>query len=372
MVVFWHLITSTVGFGAGAALLPFVPKPVKLTLLLLFLINAPSFPLVWHIRTLFWPYRSYLLSHLKGKRRWLDDWAARNAEKGRISGLRTRLRRVAWLDDSDFNLHLSNSCYAKSADPARFEYAGEALGPVFHAGAHCALGATHYTFIREIPIGSEYVLESRAAGWGEKWFYIVTEYIIYPKNHSTNGSKSHHATTPVQQVKISLAATLPVPPAGITLSAAPSPSASGSTTPSSRGADTPGVSTLEAAKSVASVRARKPREDGGVVCCFSVVEYCFKVGRVTVPPRIAMYIAVQSPLPSAREHARSLVLSKDGGRAWLRSGWKDELNAHTLGRDIGLEDVPTEDGVRELEEVESWVERGRRGMERVGEGLGMI
>jgi hypothetical protein len=59
--------------------------------------------------------------------------------------------------------------YAKSADPARFEYASEALGPVFHAGAHSALGASHYTFIHEIPIGREYVLESRAAGWGEKW-----------------------------------------------------------------------------------------------------------------------------------------------------------------------------------------------------------
>jgi hypothetical protein len=88
--------------------------------------------------------------------------------------------------------------------------------------------------------------------------------------------------------------------------------------------------------------------------------------------RIAMYIAVQSPLPSGREHARSLVLSKDGGRAWLRSGWKDELNADTLGRDIGLQDVPTEDVVREAQEEESWIERGRRGMERVGEGLGMI
>jgi hypothetical protein len=106
-----------------------------------------------------------------------------------------------------------------------------------------------------------------------KRFYIVTEYIIYPKKRSTKGSKSRHATTPVQQVHSSLAATLLAPPAGISLSAAPSPSASGSTTPSSRGADTPGVSTLEAAKSAASVRARKLREAGGVVCCFSVEEY---------------------------------------------------------------------------------------------------
>jgi hypothetical protein len=60
-------------------------------------------------------------------------------------------------------------CYAKSADPARIEFCGEALNPLFHAGAHCALGASYYTFIKEIPIGSEYVMESRAGGWGDKW-----------------------------------------------------------------------------------------------------------------------------------------------------------------------------------------------------------
>lgn len=28
----------------------------------------------------------------------------------------------------------------------------------------------------------------------------------------------------------------------------------------------------------------KPREDGGVLNCFSVSVYCFKLGRLTVPP----------------------------------------------------------------------------------------
>jgi hypothetical protein len=34
----------------------------------------------------------------------------------------------------------------------------------------------------------------------------------------------------------------------------------------------------------ATYRARQPRSDGGVVCCLAVNEYCFKIGRVTVPP----------------------------------------------------------------------------------------
>jgi hypothetical protein len=130
----------------------------------------------------------------------------------------------------------------------------------------------------------------------------------------------------------------------MTLSADPSPSVSGTTTPATSdhgnsngtrtGATTPGtdllepldsLDSLEAAKTVASVRVRQPREDGGVVCCFSVVEYCFKVGRVTVPPvserqtscfcdcRYGNHSHVVSLLPSGRAcsstlHSSSFIL----------------------------------------------------------------
>jgi hypothetical protein len=40
---------------------------------------------------------------------------------------------------------------------------------------------------------------------------------------------------------------------------------------------------LEEAKR-AALRQRPARTDGGVVACLAVWEYCFKIGRVTVPP----------------------------------------------------------------------------------------
>ena len=45
----------------------------------------------------------------------------------------------------------------------------EAMAPVFTPNVHMALGASHYVFIKEIPLGSEYVMETRVGGWGEKW-----------------------------------------------------------------------------------------------------------------------------------------------------------------------------------------------------------
>jgi hypothetical protein len=44
-----------------------------------------------------------------------------------------------------------------------------ALSPLFTPGSHMALGASHYVFFKEIPTGSEYVMECRTGGWGDKW-----------------------------------------------------------------------------------------------------------------------------------------------------------------------------------------------------------
>jgi hypothetical protein len=40
---------------------------------------------------------------------------------------------------------------------------------------------------------------------------------------------------------------------------------------------------MEEAKKAAA-RSRPPRPDGGVVACVAVFQYCFKIGRVTIPP----------------------------------------------------------------------------------------
>jgi len=45
----------------------------------------------------------------------------------------------------------------------------DAMAPIFTPGCHMALGASHYVFIKEVPLGHEYVMETRMGGWDDKW-----------------------------------------------------------------------------------------------------------------------------------------------------------------------------------------------------------
>lgn len=107
-------------------LLPFIPKPrestaqvslpywrhlsysVKLLLLLIILANSPSLPFLWHLRVWYTPLKAYFLVYTRGRERYLTEWKRKNERKGGIK-LVTRLKRIAWIDDCDYNLHLSNS-----------------------------------------------------------------------------------------------------------------------------------------------------------------------------------------------------------------------------------------------------------------------
>lgn len=60
-------------------------------------------------------------------------------------------------------------CYAKNSDPSRMNFCIRALSPLFTPKVIAALAASHYVFLKEVPIGSDYVIETRAGGWGEKW-----------------------------------------------------------------------------------------------------------------------------------------------------------------------------------------------------------
>ncbi len=108
----------------SSSLLPFIPRSgelppanrgytliraVKLLFLLLVLLNSPSFPFQWHIRVWWHAIKAYYLVFRKGRKRYLDDWSKRNRWDGGIRGIRTVTKRKAWVDDCDYNMHLSNS-----------------------------------------------------------------------------------------------------------------------------------------------------------------------------------------------------------------------------------------------------------------------
>jgi hypothetical protein len=97
------------------------------------------------------------------------NWRKEYVEAGGLKDMRVKVWRRALLDDCDYNMHLSNSCYAKNSDAAKMDYAIAAFAPCFVTGLHMALGASHWKYIKEIPIGSKYYMETRIGAWGDKW-----------------------------------------------------------------------------------------------------------------------------------------------------------------------------------------------------------
>ncbi|WWC91230.1 uncharacterized protein L201_006172 [Kwoniella dendrophila CBS 6074] len=367
-------IISKLSMDSSKPLLPFIPKPIKALLLLLFIFHSPSWPFTWHIRVWYWGIKAYYLAYTKGRTKYLKDWKSQSDKKGGIKDLRTRINRIAWIDDCDYNLHLSNSAYAKNSDALKMKWCIEALSPLFTPGAHMALGATHYNFFKEIPLGAEYVMEAKCAGWDEKWFYVVIEFILYPQKSNKSRSKSESAKTTAQNTIISASSKASETISEATSSASIVPSISDPPTrstspipPTSNGNDTgSSTPTTVASSKVEEIKRswaakRGKREDGGVVCCLTISEYCFKMGRVTIPPRIALWMSLQSPSKAEQDKARKIVMSKDGGKSFLRGGWKELPDANNIGADIGLEGGE--------DNKDNWVNKGREGMESLVEGM---
>lgn len=140
-------------------------------------------------------------------------------------------------------------------------------------------------------MGTEYVMETRTAGWGDKWcvlslapashadtirIYLVTEFIIYPKSKPTKKLNAAKAKIDAQLASAPTSASGPIIPS----ISAPG---TGTSTPQSVSGTVSSIPNMDEAKKAAA-RNRPPRADGGIVTCIAVFEYCFKIGRVTIPP----------------------------------------------------------------------------------------
>ncbi|KAG8916747.1 hypothetical protein FRC00_014443 [Tulasnella sp. 408] len=177
----------------------------------------------------------------------------------------------AGVDDCDYNMHLSNSCYAKSVDSARMKAAMDVFLPIFGDGGWMPLGGAQYQFVREIPLGTHYEIQTTIGGWEEKWMFLVHHYISYP-------SKNKRAQSASQAI-----GHRPMPGPSITAPSTPSlidsPPQSNSPKPIREPYKPPIGMDLS--------KLRKPLPEGAVVHCVAVSLYCFKIGRITIPPRVA-------------------------------------------------------------------------------------
>ncbi|WVQ63935.1 uncharacterized protein L199_002091 [Kwoniella botswanensis] len=309
-----------------------IPKPIKYLIIATFILHSPSWPFTWHFRIISSALKLKLKEIRMGRLNYINDWKRELDRVGGMKNLRYRYERLAWFDDCDYRLHLSNSAYAKNCDPAELYFGMNMFAPALTTGCFLALGARHFNYFKEIPVGAKYVIETRCGGWDEKWLYMVSEFIIYPKKRSTKGRSKpiSNGTTPI----------------------------SGTSTPTVNGnGGNIAKSKLEEIKK-SWVSRRTHRDDGGVVCCLSVSEVCIKLGRITIPPRIAFWLTLQHPSKTEQDRAKAILMSKDNGVKFLKGGWRDEPNASTLGNDIYFED--SED---------NWVKEGNENMEMVVRGL---
>ncbi len=132
-------------------------------------LNSSSFAFLWHMRVWVHPIKAWLSAKVLGHRRYWVGWRRKYEATGGLAHMRVKSWRRALFDDCDYNMHLSNSAYAKNSDANKMKFCIDAFAPCFVTGLHMALGASHWQYMREIPIGSNYLMETRIGGWGDKW-----------------------------------------------------------------------------------------------------------------------------------------------------------------------------------------------------------
>ncbi|KAF8060216.1 hypothetical protein FPV67DRAFT_1513845 [Lyophyllum atratum] len=335
------------------ALFKFAPTLAKYVLWLVILVNMRSWPLAWHFRV-FRPVFRIRLAHkmvvlrsmfksgatkIQAEDEWLDSICPVGSDP-----LKYVIKYNSWasLDESDFNGHLSNSSYAKTMDAARFKSALAMFPRFFGAGGWIALAATHYNFIREIPMLASYEVRLTVGTWDHKWLYVIAKFVSKPSKKS---KKPQHAaieqSTPSSDENTALFnASLRTPADEISSTTTP---LSISETPTDTEADaaTPDADTAKALKAVAASLASEAEPDGAILHTISVSQCCFKIGRITVPPALVLAIngfsvpgtdvaAPYSPSnPPPHWPQAKKVMSKPAGgnikklQTLLRGGWRE-------------------------------------------------
>ncbi|KAJ3992962.1 hypothetical protein F5050DRAFT_1578589 [Lentinula boryana] len=234
-------------------------------------------------------------------------------------------------DDSDFNMHMSNSSYPKVLDFARTKASLELFPQFLRVGGHVALSSTHFQFIQEIPLFSRYQILTSIGAWDEKWCYLIFRFVTIEnkyKNNQHSGSANvprilitppdlnkHHSPDPVH---FSFSSNLHHSQSGVNLNSHP-------TVPDSK------------------------------LHTIAVSRICFKVGRITVPPAIVfttngLSLSSSSPSPFAvakfshanpppswTEHGLYLIAKTHNGdeaklREFYRGAWRNTKEA-TDGKD---------------------------------------
>ncbi|KAG9004895.1 hypothetical protein FRB94_001976 [Tulasnella sp. JGI-2019a] len=355
------LINALVG-PSNTSLLPFIPRPIKLFVAFIFLLNWRSWPFLWHYKVLSSILKLEISRRIYGRtpekhRQWL----------GKISNiggspfeLVSKIQCHAGIDDIDYNGHLSNSSYAKACDAGRIRAACEIFPAVFTDGVWAFLGSSSFYFIREIPYGANYEITTTIEGWDQKWMYLAHHFITYPSKSSkkVKARKVEHQ----QQGGESSFPHLTMPSTPSQIDSPPS-----NNSPTKKSISLP----YKAPGTVPPHMVKRALPEGAQVHCVAISSYCLKIGRITAPPAV-VFIAGGFGEPSKQRwfHVQDLRFSKkyepastkppvvrNQMRDVLRGGWKTEQVE-------GWETNP-ETGVSRFWELEEYEDRRAENMKEI-------
>ncbi|KAJ7469237.1 hypothetical protein FB451DRAFT_1136520 [Mycena latifolia] len=261
--------TRTTMLTVITQILRLAPTAGKLLAVLLLLLNAGSWPLVWHVRVL-----SCLAEWLVAR----SGVILRHAFSGRVKRAAALEKwyesrmpvgvhpfRAVWTyknratpDDCDFLLHLSNSSYPKALDRARMRMALNTFPNFLRCGGWAPLAATHFHFIREIPMFARYEVRASVGAWDDKWIWVVSRF-VGPASNKSNKSKSKSRSD-----KSGTPSEVPTPAIDEVMASDPT------------------------AQALLARAVAQTEPDGAVLYCTSVSSLCYKLGRRTVPPAVVL------------------------------------------------------------------------------------
>jgi len=331
----------------------FIPRAFKWIVVFLYALNIRGAALTRHIRILYPWFSARWRERLAGKFGGMRGSLAHLHKKSLLNQNPLDVCEVwrykAHISDCDYNLHLSNSSYAKNLDFVRMNAAVRCF-PGFHrAGGTLALAGAHFQFIKEIPMFADYEVRLYFGGWEEgKWIYLLAQFITYPKSKPDSKSSKaiekaneNMAPTAEDAARNLLSGLKPNNPSviGDSMVIVPGGTIDSSALPS--GLATPGPTGPTSPAPPHPLLSAYPPPEGATLHAIAISQYCFKFGRITVPPRVALIVSgfgapgVIPNLPlSAPGHGKTrwdrlqdVRAGKEGKgklKELLKGGWKDE------------------------------------------------
>ncbi|KAJ4479345.1 hypothetical protein J3R30DRAFT_3702596 [Lentinula aciculospora] len=297
----------------------------KYVLYAIILANVRGAPATWHWRV-FWPIIKYNLQFLAfrvpnffatvANRTERDRRIAEYIDKTSPVGVHPFDFKVIYrsrvsVDESDFNMHMSNSSYPKVLDFTRTKMATHLFPHFLRAGGVVPIASTHFHFVREIPMLAKYEVRAGIGAWDEKWFYVVGRFVTNRKSKSTGTQPS---SSPIHPLTL----------------------------------------TNSESDLIAKLVDTSPEDEENITLhTVAVARCCYKLGRITVPPSVLMATngvcvypdqvtmtdldpefsksldvhsgySVDRPPHTWTSHARDLALNPKKLREFYKGAWRQD------------------------------------------------